>query len=88
MRDVKATEELYLKLRPWIDNHPNLGVYSDTDTPICPKCGSDDVINGRRASARSSRAHTTLRLPDCGGWARGKVMQLPLGKRRSLLVPE
>lgn len=88
-RDVKATEELYLKLRPWIDNHPNLGVYSDTDTPICPKCGSDDLLsNGRRFSAKQQGSYTRYQCQNCGGWARGKTMLLPLGKRRSLLAPE
>lgn len=33
--DVVATEELYLKLRPWIDGHPNVATGRG-----CPKCGS------------------------------------------------
>ena len=36
--DVMGLEELYLKIRPYIRNHPNLGVLMDDD--ICPSCGS------------------------------------------------
>ena len=36
--DVMGLEELYLKIRPYIRNHPNLGVLMDDD--ICPTCGS------------------------------------------------
>lgn len=43
-QDVKLTTRLYLKLLPWIKNHPNHGMYVDSDDPICPNCGSDHVI--------------------------------------------
>jgi len=88
-RDVRATEKLYLKLRPWIENHPNLGVFDPTDRPLCPKCGSDHIEKaGSRVSVKQQGVYKRYRCMVCGGWARGKVMQLPLEKRRSLLVPE
>lgn len=42
-RDVTLLEEVYLKLRPWIQNHPNIGNYLDSDKPICSNCGSTDL---------------------------------------------
>ena len=36
--DVMGLEDLYLKIRPYICNHPNLGVLMEDD--ICPTCGS------------------------------------------------
>ncbi len=39
--DVMGLEEVYLKLRPYIHNHPNLGVLMDQD--VCPNCGSDHL---------------------------------------------
>jgi len=39
--DVIGLEELYLKLRPYIKNHPNLGVLMDEDT--CPNCASEHL---------------------------------------------
>lgn len=90
-RDVRATEKLYLKLRPWIENHPNLGVYApaDDDKPVCPKCGSGKMVRqSKRPSVKQQGVYWRYCCSDCGGWARGKVMQLSLEKRRSLLVPE
>ena len=39
--DVMGLEEVYLKLRPYIKNHPNLGVLMDAN--VCPNCGCDDL---------------------------------------------
>lgn len=38
MADVFALEDAYLKLRPWIQNHPNLGVFVETEGTVCPNC--------------------------------------------------
>ena len=88
-RDIVSTEEVYLRMRPWIENHPNLGVYDEGDRPLCPKCGSAEVIgrNGWR-SIKQQGTYKRYQCKKCGGWSRGKLMQLPLEKRRSLLVPE
>ena len=39
--DVIGLEELYLRIRPYIRNHPNLGVLMDMD--VCPNCGSEHI---------------------------------------------
>lgn len=41
--DVVIMEELYLKLRPWIPSHANLGIYADTDKDCCPNCQSTEL---------------------------------------------
>ncbi len=88
-QDVVSCEKVYMKLRPWITDHPNIGVYSESDRPLCPKCGSNKVVyGGCRASVKQQGTYKRYVCKDCGGWARGKVTQLPIEKRRSLLVPE
>lgn len=42
INDVAILEELYVKLRPWISNHPSMASYVDKDTDMCV-CGSTDV---------------------------------------------
>ena len=37
--DVMGLEQVYFKLRPYIKNHPNLGVLMDMD--VCPNCGCE-----------------------------------------------
>lgn len=41
--DVVIMEELYLRLRPWIPAHANLGIYADTDKDCCPNCQSTEL---------------------------------------------
>jgi len=40
-QDVVALEDVYLKIRPYIKNHPNLGVIMDMD--VCPSCGCEHL---------------------------------------------
>jgi hypothetical protein len=88
VRDVIATEKVYLKLRPWIDNHPNVGAYDPSEKPLCPKCGSDHLIRqGSRVTTLQQGRYPRYQCQNCGGWSRGKEMLLPLSKRRSMLVP-
>lgn len=42
-QDVRGLEDVYLMLRPYIKNHPNLGVMMDET--VCPNCGSDGLID-------------------------------------------
>jgi len=42
-QDVRALEDVYMALRPWIKSHPNMGVYVEVDEPICPTCGNLDI---------------------------------------------
>ena len=43
--DVGISEETYVALRPWIKSHPNMGLYVDTDVPVCPTCGDENLIS-------------------------------------------
>lgn len=82
--DVLATEELYLKLRPWIEGGPNLGVYSDLEIPLCPKCGSSRLQkNGTRVNA--SGRYARFLCNDCGGACKARQNLLTPAKRKSLL---
>ena len=42
-QDVIALEDLYLKLRPWVTNHPNLALYSEVIEAKCGVCGSKNL---------------------------------------------
>jgi DNA polymerase elongation subunit (family B) len=74
--DVLALEELYLKLRPWHTQHPNLAVYQgDTDTPVCPKCGGTH-IQYRGYAYTSAGQYQRFQCQDCGGWGRSRYSVL------------
>ena len=43
--DVECLEAVYLRLRPWIRNHPNLALYFESDHVVCPNCGSTHLYS-------------------------------------------
>ena len=68
IQDVKATEALYLRLRPYIQGHPNLPLYSDGEG--CPRCGSDHISRDGDYVAKT-RVYPLYKCLGCGGWSRG-----------------
>ena len=41
--DVELLEEVYLKIRPWVKSHPNIGLYVESENMVCANCGSDNL---------------------------------------------
>lgn len=82
--DVQSTEELYLKLRPWIEGHPNIAAYAEADIPQCPKCGSGEIQMRGKAFTQSGEYHR-FACKSCGGWSRSRYTLNTTSKRRALL---
>ena len=61
--DVMGLEDVYLKLRPYIHNHPNLGVLMDQD--VCPNCGSDHLIETEAVYLTTANVFPVFRCGDC-----------------------
>lgn len=43
-QDVDLLVEVYDKLLPWAENHPNWNLYSTSGMIRCPRCGGEDLI--------------------------------------------
>lgn len=86
-QDVVALEALYLKIRPWILGHPNVGNLTDSepDAPTCPKCGSHKV-NKRGTYHTQTQRYQRYRCMDCGGWSRGRYTIADKAKGKNILV--
>jgi hypothetical protein len=71
IQDVNLLIDLYEKLRPWIDNHPNVN-FSEEDSDNCVACGSAHVV---KAGTRvlSTGKYNRYQCQDCGKWMRGKT---------------
>ena len=41
--DILALEDLYFAIRPWIKSHPNMGLYVESEDPVCPNCGGNNL---------------------------------------------
>lgn len=71
-RDVAPLlEDVYLRMLPWIPNHPNLGIYTDHDGDVCPKCESQNLKWGLEYPTPQS-LWEGFRCKDCGAIGRGK----------------
>ena len=66
-KDVRLLEKLYLRILPWIGNHPNLAMYDKR--PECPKCGSTEV-SYRGTAITTTRSYQRFQCKKCGGWGR------------------
>jgi DNA polymerase elongation subunit (family B) len=75
VRDVLALEEVYLRMRPWISNHPNLMVYHETGDyqsgMACVKCGSDHIHFRGYVHTQVAKFHK-YQCQKCGGWGRSR----------------
>jgi hypothetical protein len=82
--DVPATEELYLKLRPYMVGHPNVASYYDDDKTRCPRCASVNLTAVGQAYTQTGE-YTRYQCGDCGGFARSRYTKNSKAKRLSLL---
>lgn len=82
--DVISTEQLYLKLRPWVEGHVNVATYSEMDEMACPKCGSTHMQKRGRTVTQFGEYHR-FQCQDCGGWARSRYTTNTNKKRKALL---
>lgn len=81
--DVLSLEELYTKLRPWMEGHPNVATFVHPDEPACPKCGGKVNAKGYRYTV--SGQYTRYQCTCCGGWSRGRYTINHADTRRNLL---
>ena len=68
VRDVRITDRLYRKIRPFIMNHPHLGNVGSAE---CGACGSSHVQSRGYRRTKSFRIQR-LHCQTCGSWQDGK----------------
>jgi DNA polymerase elongation subunit (family B) len=83
--DIKALEELYLLMRPWMKNHPNVAVFEEAEEMVCPRCGGH-ALQRRGFYYTNLGKYQRFRCNDCGGWGRTRYTELPLEVRKNLIV--
>lgn len=86
IKDVEILEKVYLKLRPWIKNHPNISLYLENEDETCPHCGSSNLADTGTYSYTNVSKFSNVRCMDCGGLARRRTSDYPKEKRKQLVV--
>jgi len=74
--DVIRNEELYLRLRPFMRNHPHIGVMENGVKADCPKCGAAEVQNRGFTFTASGNKNQKRQCTKCNGWHTVPVKQI------------
>lgn len=83
-QDVKLLEQVYIKMLPWIRNHPNYGLYLASDRPVCKNCGSGNVVK-KGMEYTGVGQYQRYRCTNCGNHMRGATLQNTKEQRDRLL---
>lgn len=70
-RDVRALQDLYYRIHPWIQGHPNVALYSEEPAEqACPGCGGTNLTKqGHRYTAIGK--YPRFQCQDCFKWSSG-----------------
>lgn len=83
-QDVVVLEQVYLKLRPYIKGHPNVGLYLESNEPVCSNCGGNHLTVVDKDYYTSSARYSIVRC-ECGALSR--IRQHNMDKdRRNVLI--
>ena len=83
IQDVDTLEEVYLRLRPWMKQHPNVAVLEESEQTLCPKCG-DLHIHFRCSYLTNVGKYRNFLCQSCMGWVRTRYTEYPRDKSRAL----
>lgn len=70
--DILATEQVYFKLRPWMNNHPNISQVKG----VCHSCGGTE-FNSRGWNLQKNHKTRQLSCKSCGSYAAGEKVKYP-----------
>jgi hypothetical protein len=73
-QDVLLLERVYLKLRPWMDNHPNVSFLKDEFPDGCPKCGYGNLRSSGFKYNLTGK-YRQYRCSGCGGYCLGRTAE-------------
>jgi len=73
-QDIVLLRDVYLALRPWMTNHPNMNLLNGEDIN-CPKCESDK-LQRRGYSFTNVNKYQRVQCQECGGWSRFRLAEL------------
>jgi hypothetical protein len=69
INDVQILEELYVRLLPWIGNHPSLRSYIDIEDDVCGNCGNDRLTWDGWYRTNQNK-YQAFRCDECGSLGR------------------
>jgi len=83
-QDVALLEDIYLRLLPWIQGHPNPALYNDDNVMQCPKCGGTH-LHKRGTYKTKVQMYQRYQCVDCKSWSRERFTIVPKEKRKLII---
>lgn len=77
-QDVTVMEDLYLLLRPWITQHPNVALHDGIAGLACPRCGSTDS-HRRGYRYTGTGKYARHQCNQCAGFFRSRAAESTSG---------
>lgn len=81
--DVEVLEDVYLQLRPFIQPHPNLGLFIESDTKVCPSCGGTDLKKEGQYQT-TVNLYDAFRCGDCASITRSRNTSLSQDEKKTI----
>lgn len=81
--DIPSCEQVYLALRPYYKQHPNLAIFIDDEVTRCGRCLSPNLEYVGSTYTRVSE-YKRYRC-ECGGFSRSRYTINSIGKRKATL---
>ena len=85
IKDVLLLEEVYLRLRPFINPHPNIGLFIKENVQSCPSCGSE-YLDWNGTYSTYANSFDSFRCKSCGSIGRSRNTSLDKDARRFLTM--
>jgi len=82
-QDIRVLEDVYLNLRPYIQPHPNLGLFIESDSQMCPSCASTN-LKKEGTYATTVNLYDAFRCQDCGSITRSRNTSVPLEDKKNI----
>lgn len=87
-QDITTLEQVFMKLRPFAKGLPNLDLYQDNTTPVCPACGHTHIeIMLNKFFYTQAVKYQTYRCTSCGSISRAKTGIKFENKRQISSIP-
>lgn len=66
--DGIITEQLYEVFKPFMNNHPNMGIFTNSEN-VCPNCGGKK-LQARGFAMNKTTKYRRFQCMECGAWGR------------------
>jgi hypothetical protein len=85
--DTQLLEDVYVELRGWMTQHPNLPIIMDAKDPACTNCGCFEFTEEEGYYMTPQNKYEAVRCTNCGAISHKRKSEITTEQRKVLLIP-